>query len=192
MPWSPASAPIAAIASSASPDAWPCVPARTPNADLTSTRASAEEIDEVAEVSFQRSHYRLDGDGLLVDLRVDLPAGLQWSPEISKDTARYLGRIPMPDVRINQALKPALATATYDIGRVNLSEETNPLIFSANSLVWEIPQGSFQLLGNLQAFWILGFVATQFPVGWALDTIGPRRTVALQMLAAQRRWMPQA
>jgi MFS family permease len=41
-----------------------------------------------------------------------------------------------------------------------------------------------QDLGNLQAFWILGFVATQFPVGWALDVIGPRRTVALQMLAA--------
>lgn len=42
------------------------------------------------------------------------------------------------------------------------------------------PQG----LGNLQALWVLGFVATQFPVGWALDTIGPRRTVSLQMLAA--------
>jgi predicted MFS family arabinose efflux permease len=41
-----------------------------------------------------------------------------------------------------------------------------------------------QALGNLQALWILGFVATQFPVGWALDTIGPRRTVAAQMLAA--------
>lgn len=41
-----------------------------------------------------------------------------------------------------------------------------------------------QALGNLQAFWILGFVATQFPVGWALDTIGPRRTVSLQMLSA--------
>lgn len=41
-----------------------------------------------------------------------------------------------------------------------------------------------QALGNLQALWILGFVATQFPVGWALDTIGPRRTVSLQMLAA--------
>jgi predicted MFS family arabinose efflux permease len=41
-----------------------------------------------------------------------------------------------------------------------------------------------QALGNLQAFWILGFVVTQFPVGWALDTIGPRRTVSLQMLAA--------
>lgn len=40
-----------------------------------------------------------------------------------------------------------------------------------------------QALGNLQAFWILGFVATQFPVGWALDTVGPRRTVSLQMLA---------
>ena len=41
-----------------------------------------------------------------------------------------------------------------------------------------------QTLGNLQAFWILGFVATQFPVGWALDTLGPRRTVSLPMLAA--------
>jgi MFS family permease len=41
-----------------------------------------------------------------------------------------------------------------------------------------------QALGNLQALWILGFVVTQFPVGWALDTIGPRRTVSLQMLAA--------
>ncbi len=41
-----------------------------------------------------------------------------------------------------------------------------------------------QALGNLQALWILGFVATQFPVGWALDTVGPRRTVAVQMLAA--------
>lgn len=41
-----------------------------------------------------------------------------------------------------------------------------------------------QALGNVQAFWILGFVVTQFPVGWALDTLGPRRTVSLQMLAA--------
>lgn len=41
-----------------------------------------------------------------------------------------------------------------------------------------------QALGNLQAWWILGFVVTQFPVGWALDTVGPRRTVSAQMLAA--------
>lgn len=41
-----------------------------------------------------------------------------------------------------------------------------------------------QALGNLQALWIAGFVATQFPVGWALDMIGPRRTVAVQMLSA--------
>lgn len=41
-----------------------------------------------------------------------------------------------------------------------------------------------QALGNLQAFWIAGFVLTQFPVGWALDTIGPRRTVSAQMLTA--------
>lgn len=39
-------------------------------------------------------------------------------------------------------------------------------------------------LGNLQAFWIAGFVVMQFPVGWALDTIGPRRTVSLLMLVA--------
>ena len=41
-----------------------------------------------------------------------------------------------------------------------------------------------QALGNLQAFWIYGFVAMQIPVGWALDMIGPRRTVPLLMLAA--------
>jgi len=38
-----------------------------------------------------------------------------------------------------------------------------------------------QLLGNMQAWWIAGFVAMQFPVGWALDTVGPRRTVASLM-----------
>lgn len=41
-----------------------------------------------------------------------------------------------------------------------------------------------QALGNLQAVWIAGFVLMQFPVGWALDTMGPRRTVALTMVAA--------
>ncbi len=41
-----------------------------------------------------------------------------------------------------------------------------------------------QALGNLQAFWIGGFVAMQFPVGLALDTIGPRRAVSALMLAA--------
>ena len=41
-----------------------------------------------------------------------------------------------------------------------------------------------QALGNMQAFWILGFVVMQFPVGWALDTLGPRRTVSAIMLAA--------
>lgn len=53
----------------------------------------------------------------------------------------------------------------------------------APELAHELSLGP-QALGNLQALWILGFVATQFPVGWALDTIGPRRTVAAQMLAA--------
>jgi len=41
-----------------------------------------------------------------------------------------------------------------------------------------------QALGNMQAWWIAGFVLAQFPVGWALDTIGPRRTVSAIMLAA--------
>lgn len=41
-----------------------------------------------------------------------------------------------------------------------------------------------QALGNLQAFWIAGFVAMQIPVGLALDTLGPRRTVSSLMLAA--------
>jgi MFS family permease len=41
-----------------------------------------------------------------------------------------------------------------------------------------------QALGNLQAFWIAGFVAMQIPVGWLLDVVGPRRTVAGLMSAA--------
>lgn len=41
-----------------------------------------------------------------------------------------------------------------------------------------------QALGNLQAFWIAGFVALQLPVGYALDHFGPRRTVASLMVAA--------
>jgi sugar phosphate permease len=41
-----------------------------------------------------------------------------------------------------------------------------------------------QALGNMQAWWIAGFVAAQFPIGWALDTIGPRRTVSFVMSAA--------
>ena len=41
-----------------------------------------------------------------------------------------------------------------------------------------------QALGNLQAFWIAGFVAMQFPVGWALDTLGPRRTASALMSVA--------
>ena len=41
-----------------------------------------------------------------------------------------------------------------------------------------------QTLSNLQALWILGFVVMQFPVGWALDTIGPRRVVSGLMAVA--------
>ena len=41
-----------------------------------------------------------------------------------------------------------------------------------------------QALGNLQAFWIAGFVAMQVPVGFALDRIGPRRSVSATMIAA--------
>lgn len=41
-----------------------------------------------------------------------------------------------------------------------------------------------QALANMQAWWVAGFVLMQFPVGWALDVIGPRRTVSTLMLAA--------
>ena len=52
----------------------------------------------------------------------------------------------------------------------------------ADHVLFHHVSGQPQALGNLQAFWILGFVATQFPVGLALDTIGPRRTVACVVL----------
>jgi MFS family permease len=32
-----------------------------------------------------------------------------------------------------------------------------------------------QALGNMQAWWIAGFVIAQFPVGWALDTVDRAR-----------------
>jgi MFS family permease len=41
-----------------------------------------------------------------------------------------------------------------------------------------------QALATMQTAWILGFTVMQFPVGWALDTIGPRKTVTTTMLAA--------
>ena len=41
-----------------------------------------------------------------------------------------------------------------------------------------------QALANMSAAWIGGFVAMQLPAGWALDQLGPRRTVAATMLAA--------
>jgi sugar phosphate permease len=39
-------------------------------------------------------------------------------------------------------------------------------------------------LGTMSALWFGSFALAQFPVGWALDRYGPRRTVPLMMLAA--------
>jgi predicted MFS family arabinose efflux permease len=39
-------------------------------------------------------------------------------------------------------------------------------------------------LGNVSAIWFIAFALAQFPVGYALDRIGPRRTVAGFMVAA--------
>lgn len=39
-------------------------------------------------------------------------------------------------------------------------------------------------LGGLSGIWFAAFAIGQFPVGWALDRFGPRRTVPLIMLAA--------
>lgn len=39
-------------------------------------------------------------------------------------------------------------------------------------------------LGSLSAIWFAAFALAQFPVGYALDRIGPRRTVAILMLVA--------
>ena len=39
-------------------------------------------------------------------------------------------------------------------------------------------------LGSLQAAWLIAFALSQFPVGYALDRIGPRRTLAGFLLVA--------
>ncbi|MEI6398669.1 MAG: MFS transporter, partial [Pseudomonadota bacterium] len=41
-----------------------------------------------------------------------------------------------------------------------------------------------QALATMQTAWILGFTIMQFPVGWALDIVGPKKTVTTTMLAA--------
>ena len=41
-----------------------------------------------------------------------------------------------------------------------------------------------QSLAGMQTAWIVGFSLMQFPVGWALDMIGPRRTVTSLMMVA--------
>ncbi|CAN5401554.1 MFS transporter [soil metagenome] len=41
-----------------------------------------------------------------------------------------------------------------------------------------------QNLANMQALWIAGFVLAQFPIGWTLDTVGPRFTVGGLMISA--------
>lgn len=49
-------------------------------------------------------------------------------------------------------------------------------------------------LGSLSAIWFAAFAFSQFPVGWALDRIGPRRTVAglLAVAVAGAAWLAAA
>ncbi len=35
-----------------------------------------------------------------------------------------------------------------------------------------------EILANASGLWFLAFAAMQIPIGWSLDTIGPRRTAA--------------
>jgi sugar phosphate permease len=52
----------------------------------------------------------------------------------------------------------------------------------ANPVMADLAMGPREL-GFLGAAWFIAFAASQFPVGWALDRIGPRRTVAVAMAA---------
>jgi MFS family permease len=50
----------------------------------------------------------------------------------------------------------------------------------ANPVMADLNMGPREL-GVLGAAWFIAFAASQFPIGWALDRIGPRRTVATCM-----------
>lgn len=50
----------------------------------------------------------------------------------------------------------------------------------ANPVMTDLGMGPREL-GVLGAAWFIAFAASQFPIGWALDRIGPRRTVATCM-----------
>lgn len=50
----------------------------------------------------------------------------------------------------------------------------------ATSLMADLAMGPREL-GILGSAWFIAFAAAQFPVGWALDRLGPRRTVSVAM-----------
>lgn len=50
----------------------------------------------------------------------------------------------------------------------------------ANPVMTDLAMGPREL-GILGAAWFIAFAAAQFPVGWALDRLGPRRTVSAAM-----------
>jgi predicted MFS family arabinose efflux permease len=57
------------------------------------------------------------------------------------------------------------------------------LAIVAPNLTQELGMGPAEL-GALSGIWFGAFALAQFPIGWALDTFGPRRTVAGAMIGA--------
>ena len=57
------------------------------------------------------------------------------------------------------------------------------LAIVAPNLTQELGLGPAEL-GALSGVWFGTFAFAQFPIGWALDSFGPRRTLAGAMLAA--------
>ena len=127
-----------------------CLYNETDVINVTSTLTPALEKGSVRSVDFVRSNYRLDDDGLMADLLVTLPAGALWSDSSTKDSSLFQTRLSMTDVSLNQTRVPIDATATYSNATgVYVADESKPLIFSGNALLWQITQGQFELQGPL-------------------------------------------
>ena len=70
---------------------------------------------------------------------------------------------------MNYEVSPGVVYTSPEVAVVGKSEDD----LKAAGVAYTIGKFGPQALGNLQALWILGFVVMQFPVGWALDRLGP-------------------
>src|SRR5690606_34246517 len=109
----------------------------------------------------------------------------QVSPsELSTDRLRKGGAATWPRPMPSRPISGSQATVTIFFALIPAYFLSifyrSCLSVIANPVMTDLGMGPREL-GVLGAAWFIAFAASQFPIGWALDRIGPRRTVATCM-----------